>query len=243
MQRSPNSQSPVFATTRWTLVIAAGDAANPVGAEALEELCRAYWFPLYAFIRREGYDADRAQDLTQGFFALLLERNDLAGLVRGEGKFRSFLLKALTHFLINEKARATAEKRGGHRVILSLDDESAEDRYLREPSHGETPEKLFQRQWAMALMESALRRLEQEQVAAGKGDLFMALKPFLSREPEAGEYAGLSERLQLAPGTLAVQVHRLRQSYRQAVRAAVADTVEGPREIEEEMRHLLESLA
>ena len=243
MQPFSASQSPVFATTRWTLVIAAGDAAHPVGAQALDELCRRYWYPLYAFIRREGYDADRAQDLTQGFFALLLERNDLSGLVRGEGKFRSFLLKALTHFLINEKARATAQKRGGHRVILSMDDESAEDRYLREPSHGETPERLFQRQWAMALMETALRQLEQEQVALGKGDLFMALKPFLSREPEAGEYAGISEQLKHAPGTLAVQVHRLRQSYRQTVRAAVADTVEGPWEVEEEMRHLLESLA
>jgi len=233
----------VFATTQWTRVIAAGDAANPVGAQALEELCRRYWYPLYAFIRREGYDADRAQDLTQGFFALLLERNDLAGLVRGEGKFRSFLLKALTHFLINEKARATAQKRGGHRVILSLDDKSAEDRYLREPSHGETPERLFQRQWAMALMEAALRQLEKEQVGRGKGDFFMALTPFLSREPEPGEYAELSERLKLAPGTLAVQVHRMRQSYRQTVRAVVAETVESPLEVEEELRHLLESLA
>lgn len=237
------SQSPVFATTRWTLVLAAGDSANPLGAAALEELCRRYWYPLYAFIRREGYDADLAQDLTQGFFELLLERNDLAGLVRGEGKFRSFLLKALTHHLINEKARATAQKRGGHRVILSLDDESAEDRYLREPIHGETPEKLFQRQWALTLMEAALRQLEHEQVAAGKADLFRALKPFLSREPEAGEYAVLSERLGLASGTLAVQVHRLRLSYRQAVRATVADTVESPLQVEAEMRELLAALA
>ncbi len=225
------------------MVIAAGDAADPVSAQALEELCRRYWYPLYAFIRREGYDADRAQDLTQGFFELLLKRNDLAGLVRGEGKFRSFLLKALTHFLINENARATAQKRGGHREILSIDDESAEDRYLREPSHGETPERLFQRQWAMALMETTLRQMENEQVARGKGDLFVALKAFLSREPEAGEYAALSEQLSLAPGTLAVQVHRLRQNYRQMVRAAVADTVNSPLEVEAELRHLLESLA
>ena len=232
----------MFATTRWTLVLAAGDAAHPAGAEALEELCRRYWFPLYAFIRRKGYDAHHAQDLTQGFFELLLERNDLAGLVRGEGKFRSFLLKALTHYLINDRARATAQKRGGQRVLLSLDDDTVEERYQREPAHDETPERQFERQWALAVLEGALRELESEQTAAGKGRIFAALKPFLGREPEPGEYQALSERLQLAPGTLAVQVHRLRTRYRQIVRVGVADTVDGPLEVEAEMRHLLAAL-
>ena len=236
------SPSPVFATTRWTLVLAAGDAAHPSSLEALEELCRRYWFPLYAFIRREGYDADHAQDLTQGFFALLLERNDLAGLVRGEGKFRSFLLKALTHFLINERARANTLKRGGDRVIVSLQEESAENRYQSEPAHGETPEKLFERQWALALMETALRELQAEHAVNGKGRLFAALSPFLSREPNPGEYAALAGSLDLPPGTLAVQVHRLRQRYRQVIRTTVADTVGSPMDVDAEMRHLLEAL-
>ena len=244
MPTSPdNSHSPAFATTRWTLVLAAGNSEHPGGAEALEELCRRYWFPLYAFIRRRGYHADLAQDLTQGFFHQLLSRNDLAGLVRGEGKFRSFLLKALTHFLINDHERSTAQKRGGGRTVLSLDDDSCEERYLREPSHDQTPESHFERQWALAMLESALRDLESEQTAAGKGPLFKALKPFLSQEPEPGEYTRLSETLDLAPGTLAVQVHRLRQRYRQIVRAAVADTVEDPREVDAEMRQLLSALA
>lgn len=237
---APAARSPVFATTRWSLVLAAGDADS--GREALEQLCRAYWFPLYAYIRRRGHDADAAQDLTQGFFARLLERNDLAGLTRDGGKFRSFLLTALNHFLANEHERATAQKRGGGLASLSLDDDSAEDRYLREPSHTESPDRLFERQWALALMENALRRLAEEQTAGGKEATFDAVRPFLSREPEAGEYAALASRLNVAPGTLAVQVHRLRECYRQLVRATVADTVDSPLEVEAEMRHLLAAL-
>lgn len=238
----PENPSPVFATTRWTLVLAAGDDVSPQGREALEQLCRGYWFPLYAYVRRRGHDADAAQDLVQGFFARLLERNDLAGLTREGGKFRSFLLTALNHFLANEHERAQAQKRGGGRELISLDDDSAEDRYQREPAHAESPDRLFERQWALALMEDALRRLTEEQAANNRADFFAALRPFLSREPEPGEYATLSDRLGLAPGTLAVQVHRLRERYRQLVRAAVADTVDSPLEIDAEMRHLLAAL-
>jgi RNA polymerase sigma-70 factor (ECF subfamily) len=215
---------------------------SPQGREALEQLCRGYWFPLYAYVRRRGHDADAAQDLVQGFFARLLERNDLASLTREGGKFRSFLLTALNHFLANEHERAQAQKRGGGRELLSLDDDSAEDRYQREPAHTESPDRLFERQWALALMEDALRRLTEEQAANNRADLFAALRPFLSREPEPCEYATLSDRLGLAPGTLAVQVHRLRERYRQLVRAAVADTVDSPLEIDAEMRHLLAAL-
>ncbi len=238
----PENPSPVFATTRWTLVLAAGDDVSPQGREALEQLCRSYWFPLYAYVRRRGNDADAAQDLVQGFFARLLERNDLAGLTRDGGKFRSFLLTALNHFLANEHERTQAQKRGGGRELLSLDDDSAEDRYQREPAHTESPDRLFERQWALALMEDALRRLAAEQAANDRADFFAALRPFLSREPEPGEYANLANRLGLAPGTLAVQVHRLRERYRQLVRAAVADTVDSPLEIDAEMRHLLAAL-
>lgn len=234
--------SPVFATTRWTLVLAAGDDVSPQGRAALEQLCRSYWFPLYAYVRRRGHDADAAQDFVQGFFARLLERNDLAGLTREGGKFRSFLLTALNHFLANEHERAQAQKRGGGRELLSLDDDSAEDRYQREPAHTESPDRLFERQWAVALMEDALRRLTEEQAANDRADFFAALRPFLSREPEPGEYATLANRLSLAPGTLAVQVHRLRERYRQLVRTAVADTVDSPLEIDAEMRHLLAAL-
>ncbi len=240
--RSQISSSPVFATTCWTQVLAAGDAAHPDASEALEQLCSRYWFPLYAFVRRDGCDAHQAQDLVQAFFAHLLRRNDLARLVRGEGKFRSFLLKSLTHFLINERERNATQKRGGDRVILSLDDQSAEDRYLREPTHEETPAKLFERQWALSLMDAAMRALEQEQVGAGKENAFATMRPFLSREPDPGEYATVSATLDLAPGALAVNVHRLRRRFRELIRAAVMETVEGPLEVEEEMRHLLIAL-
>lgn len=240
---SPAKRSPVFATTRWTLVLAAGDEpSSPQRREALEELCRAYWYPLYAYIRRRGHDAHAAEDLTQGFFARLLERDDLARLTREGGRFRSFLLTALGHFLANEHERNCALKRGGGRAVVSLDAPPGEDRYLLEPAHAESPDRLFDRQWALSLLEQALRRLAEEHTAAGKEEVFVALRPFLSREPEAGEYAPLAARLELAPGTLAVQVHRLRARYRQLVRAVVADTVDSPLEVDAEMRHLLAAL-
>ncbi len=234
--------SPAFATTRWTLVLAAGDGASSEGHLALDQLCQAYWFPLYAYVRRRGYDAHAAQDLTQGFFARLLERNDLARITREGGRFRSFLLTALNHYLVNEHERNTALKRGGGRQIVSLDDDSAEERYRNEPSHSETPDRLFERQWALSLMAEALKRLTAEHSGTGKSATYEALRPFLSREPAAGEYAALATRLNLAPGTLAVQVHRLRERYRQLVRASVADTVDSPLEVDAEMRHLLDSL-
>lgn len=234
--------SPVFATTRWTLVLEAGNDASPQRREALEHLGRTYWFPLYAYIRRRGHEAHAAEDLTQGFFAHLLARNDLAGLTREGGKFRSFLLTALNHFLTNEHERTQTLKRGGGHVLVSWDDDSLEERYSGEPAHGESPDRLYERQWALALMEAALERLEREHLAPRKAAAFTALRPFLSREPDPGEYATLAARLGLAPGTLAVQVHRLRERYRQLVRAAVADTVADPREIEPEMRHLLAAL-
>jgi RNA polymerase sigma-70 factor (ECF subfamily) len=240
----PAKRSPVFATTRWTLVLtAANEPSSPQRRAALEQLCRAYWYPLYAYIRRRGHDAHAAEDLTQGFFARLLERDDLSGLTRDGGKFRSFLLTALNHFLANEYERSRALKRGGGLRLVSLDEPTGEDRYVLEPSHTESPDRLFERQWALALLEQALRGLAEEQAAADREEVFAALRPFLSREPEAGEYAGLAARLGLAPGTLAVQVHRLRERYRQLVRAAVADTVDSPLEVDAEMRHLLAALS
>lgn len=232
----------MFATTRWTLVLAAGERDGAVAMEALEQLCRAYWFPLYAYVRRRGYDPHAAQDLTQGFFARLLERNDLAGLTREGGRFRSFLLTALNHFLVNEHEKSRAQKRGGGRLLLSLDETAAEDRYLHVPSHSDSPDGAFERQWALAVMEQAMARLSEEQAAAGKTADFEVLKPFLSREPDSGEYADLAASLGTAPGTLAVRVHRLRERFRAMVRAVVADTVDSPWEVEAEMRHLLRAL-
>lgn len=242
MSPGPHSSSPVFATTRWTLVLAAGDNASDAGREALENLCQTYWFPLYAFVRRKGLDPHAAQDLTQGFFARLLERNDLSRLTREGGRFRSFLLTALNNYLVNEHERATALKRGGKAVPLSLDDATAERRYREEPTDDESPDRLFERQWAIALMEDALKRLGADYAASGRQQAFNLLSPFLSREPEPGEYAILAGELGIPHGTLAVQVHRLRERYRQLVRDAIADTVESPLEVEAEMRHLLAAL-
>ena len=233
------AENPVFATTRWTVVLAAGGGGESDAArEALEQLCRCYWYPLYAYVRRRGYDAHSAQDLTQGFFARLLERNDLAGLRREGGRFRSSLLTVLNHYLANEHQRATAQKRGGGRPLISLDDDEAEDRYRREPAHQESPDRLFERRWALALLEEAMARLEAEQGSGPKAATFRVLKGYLSHDPEAGEYPRLAAELGIAPGTLAVAVHRLRARYRELVRAAVVDTVEGPLEAEAELRHL-----
>ena len=236
-------QSPFFFSTHWSLVLAAGEVSSPQGQAALEQLCRTYWYPLYAYLRRRGNDPSAAEDLTQGFFAQLLERNDLARLTRQGGHFRSFLLTALNHFLTNQYESAKALKRGGGQIILSLDDTEAEDRYRREPAHSESPDRLYERQWALALMETAMQQLAEEQTGAGKVELFALLRPFLSQEPGPGTYAEIGQRLGVATGTLAVQVHRLRERYRQLIRCAVAQTVASPLEIDEEMRHLLAALA
>lgn len=233
----PVRQVSAFATTRWTLVLAAreGDQAP----EALEQLCRLYWFPLFAYIRRRGHDAHQAQDLTQGFFESLLERRALDRVRREGGRFRSFLLTVLNHYLANEHERTQARKRGRGVVFVPWEDGEAEERYQREPRPTDAPDQLFDRRWALALMEDAIGRLATESAALGKGAVFQALRPFLSREPDPGEYGRLATELGLAPGTLAVQVHRLRERFRLQVRAAVADTVESPVEVEAEMRHLL----
>lgn len=237
--------SPVFVTTRWSLVLTAGDPSDPGRQAALEQFCRTYWFPLYAFTRRQGFDAHQAQDLVQAFFLRLLERNDLAGLTPAGARFRSFLLKVLTRFLINERERATALKRGGGQTFLSIDDEAVEERYLAECSASPAThaDRVFERQWAVALLESALRVLADEQIQAGKEKQWLALRPFLSREPAPGEYARLAEELHMQPGSLVVAVHRLRQRYREGVREAVAATLENPLELEDEMRHLLAALS
>jgi RNA polymerase sigma-70 factor (ECF subfamily) len=231
----------VFATTHWSVVLAAAsDAAGQ--ATALEQLCRTYWYPLYAYIRRRGHGAEDGQDLTQEFFARLLEKHWLEGIERNGSRFRSFLLNALNGFLANEHDRATAAKRGGGQQILMLDAEQAERRYLLEPATNETPAKIFERRWALTVLDQGLIRLKDETAAAGKTRQFERLNAFLSREPTPGEYAAVAAELGVSSGAVGVSVHRLRQRYRELVREEIASTVANPEDVETEMRDLLEAL-
>jgi DNA-directed RNA polymerase specialized sigma24 family protein len=227
-----------FPATHWTVVLAARGSQDTQAGIALENLCRAYWYPLYAFIRRQGYDAPDAQDLTQGFFARLLEKDYLADVDRRKGRFRSFLLAAIKHFLADERDKASAQKRGGGQVPISLDAQAAEDRFRLEPAHELTPEKLFERRWASSLLGKAFDRLAQDYAEADKQGLFAELQEFLAPGAEAASYALPAQRLHMNEGAVRMAVHRLRQRYGQLFREEVAHTVADPNEIEEEMRHL-----
>lgn len=233
----------VFATTHWTVVLAAGETVSPEAAAALEQLCRVYWYPLYAFVRRRGYSAADAQDLTQAFFARLLERRSLRDVQREGGRFRSFLLTSLNHFLLDEWDKARAAKRGGGRAILSLDEQEADGRYRLEPADGLSADKLFARRWAITVLEAALDKLRAECAADGKTQLFELLHPLLTEAVPDGAYEPLAAQLNLAPGTAAVTLHRLRKRYREFVRAEVANTVATPSEVDEEMRALKAALS
>jgi RNA polymerase sigma-70 factor (ECF subfamily) len=239
---SPSDASPGrFATTHWTLIVAARDGEAAQAQAALADLCRAYWYPLYAYVRHQGHAADRAQDLTQEFFARLLEKDFLAAVDREKGKFRSFLLAACKHFLANEYDRERAQKRGGGRQALSIDFRDADGRYAHEPAHGETPERLFERRWALALLEQVLARLRHEYETAGKGRLFGALKSRLTGDGGA-PYARAAAELGLSAGAVKVGVHRLRQRYRELLREEIAETLDAPAQVEEEIRALFAAL-
>ena len=231
-----------FTTTHWTVVLAAGGSDPAQQAAALEELCRSYWYPLYAYVRRRGNGPEDAQDLTQEFFARLLEKQWLDGVQKNGSRFRSFLLSALNGFLANEYDRASAVKRGGGRQILSLDAELAEQRYSLEPVTNETPEKIFDRRWALTVLDRALARLKEETAASGKAPQFELLSPFLSREPAVGEYAAISTELAVSSGAVGVSVHRLRQRYRELVRTEISETVAEPAQVDAEMRDLFAAL-
>jgi RNA polymerase sigma-70 factor (ECF subfamily) len=242
----PNANSAAgpgrFATTHWSLVLAARDLAAPQGREALAGLCRTYWYPLYAFVRRQGYPREQAQDLTQEFFARLLEPGSLQGVDRAKGKFRSFLLASCKHFLANERDRARAAKRGGGRAVLPMDFDAAEARYHREPESNLTPEKLFERRWALALLDQVLARLREESVRAGKGELFETLKLALTGEKTPARHAQLGQALGMSPGAVKVAVHRLRRRYRELLREEIAHTLDEPAQVEEEIRDLFAAL-
>lgn len=231
-----------FNTTHWSVVLSAKESATEDGLTALDQLCRTYWYPLYAYVRRRGYGSEEAQDLTQDFFAHLLSKEFLAGVEPRKGKFRSFMLVSLNHFLSNARERAQTAKRGGGREIIPLETLAEERRYLLAGSGDSSPEKLFDREWALTLLDQALQALRQEFVAGDKPAQFDRLKAFLSCEGGEPSYTELSREWQMSPNAVAVMVHRLRQRYRECVRAQIARTVEGLQELEEELRSLFAAL-
>jgi|WetSurMetagenome_2_1015567.scaffolds.fasta_scaffold184684_1 RNA polymerase sigma factor (sigma-70 family) len=231
-----------FVATHWSVVLSARDKASPQSDEALEALCRAYWCPLYAYIRRQGRSPHDAQDLTQEFFARLVHKDYLHAVDREKGRFRTFLLVALKRFLADEQDHARAQKRGGGVVCFSLDAETAERKYRVEPVDILTPEKIYERHWALALLDLTMARLRKEFAAAGKSDEFDSLKAFLTSEKGAMTYADAAPKLGLSEGALRVAVHRLRRRYRESFREEIAQTVASPEEIEDEVRHLMDVL-
>jgi RNA polymerase sigma-70 factor (ECF subfamily) len=228
-----------FATTHWSVVSLAGKNQSPQSAAALEKLCRVYWPPLYAFIRRQGFSDADAQDLTQEFFARLLERNDFEVMDSRKGKFRTFLLAALTHFLANERDRHRAAKRGSGQAVLSLDELQAEHQNYHEPATTVSPDRIFDARWAMQVLEQALVNLRKEMTDEGKGVHFELLKPFLTQDPGDGDYVQAADKLSASRQAVAVMVFRLRRRYRELVRSEVAHTVCSPLEVDDEMRYLM----
>jgi RNA polymerase sigma factor (sigma-70 family) len=231
-----------FRTTHWSLVLLAGSSTDSKGENALEGLCRVYWQPLYAYVRRQGYGSHDAQDLTQDFFARLLQKDYLRLADPGRGRFRSFLLKSLKHFLVNEWVRGQAQKRGAGKRAFSLDEEAAERTYLQQPADQLAPEHFYDRHWAMTLLERAMDQLGADYAAASKEELFRQLKPLLLTEVTATSYQQLAGSLGLTEGAVKVALHRLRQRFRDAVRAEVAHTVATPEEVDEELRCLMAAL-
>lgn len=224
-----------FATTRWTLVRAAGASA----ADALESLCSAYWFPLYAYVRRHGFSKEDAEDMTQAFFAKLLERRDFAALKQESGRFRAFLLAALKNFLANERDRAGRLKRGGNITHLSLDWQSADTRFQIADCKQVPPDAAYDREWAVALLERVVSKLRDESVADGKAERFEQLKCHLTAGKGEIPYAETAAALSMDDGALRVAVHRLRKRYRELLRSEVADTLADPAMVEEELAVLL----
>jgi RNA polymerase sigma-70 factor (ECF subfamily) len=232
------SKSGLFSATRWSLVLTAGEAGSPEAQRALEELCQAYWYPLYAHIRSRGYSPEDAEDFTQGFIASLLARASLAHVSPEKGRFRTYLLNALKYFLADQHAHDTAARRGGGRRPLALDALRPEARYALEPATQESPERLFDRRWAAALMERAFARLRVALAAEGKEMQFETLRHFLAGDPDAGEYAAAAEKLGVPPNTIAQQVRRLRQRCRKLAIDEASETVGTPAEAEAELRAL-----
>lgn len=231
-----------FATTHWSVVTAASGPDPARSGEALNRLCSVYWYPLYAFVRRQGYAAADAEDLTQGFFAELLRRGSLAAVAPEKGRFRTFLLVALKRHVANERERARAGKRGGGAEHVTFDTSVAESRYLAEPSLPASAEAVFERRWALTLLGRAMERLKAEAAARGRSAEFESLKRFLTAEPPEGGFAQVGAGIGLSEGAARVAVHRLRHRFRDLFREEIAPTVARPEDVEDEIRHLLASL-
>ena len=237
-----DSSPRIFVTTHWSVVLSAKLEPSVEADAALERLCRTYWWPLYAFVRRRGYEAHDAQDLTQEFFARLLAKDFLRAVDRSKGKFRSFLLAAMEHFLAKEWRRTNAQKRGGRFTFVSSDAESAEQQYLQVPASNHSPEQFFEQQWAMKLLDQSLASLRKEFVASGKEALFENTKIFLTGERQAQSYPELAAKLGTTEAALKMAVSRMRQRYGELLRAEIANTVSEPAEVEDELRALFAAL-
>lgn len=231
-----------FATTHWSVVLTAQRTDTTRAQAALAKLCQTYWYPLYTFVRRQGYNPHDTQDLTQEFFARLLARNYLAGVAQEKGNFRSFLLASMKHFLADERDRSRAAKRGGGQTILSLDDTDAEERYRLEPVENMTADRLFDRRWVMTLLEQVMGRLRSEYTQLGNAMLYERLKDCLAGSRESAPYAQLAAELSMSEGAVKVAVHRLRARYRELLRDEIAQTVTSQAQVDEEIRHLFSLL-
>jgi len=238
-----SAQPWVFATTHWSVVLKVGQEDSAQAILALEQLCRTYWYPLYAYVRRLGYTEHDAQDLIQGFFVLLLKRQALHNLVPGRGKFRSFLLTALNRFLHDEHDRRQAQKRGGGQPVISLDAQEAEQRYRMEPPDTETPEKLFDRRWAMTLIDGALHRLQQKYAADNNAPLFEQLRGYIVEGRDNRPYAEVARQIGINEDAVKKAVQRLRRRFRETVLEEIAQTVHSRDDIDGELRHLLSVLS
>jgi RNA polymerase sigma-70 factor (ECF subfamily) len=241
-QSSGSANAGHFATTRWSMVLEAGHRSSPKSAAALATLCESYWYPLYSFVRRQGRSADDARDLTQEFFSWLLEKNALQVADRSRGRFRSFLLASMKNFLAKEWRRGQAQRRGGGRPMISLDFDDGESRYRLEPSHDDTPENIFERQWALTLLEQALSNLSTEFEQAGKHWLFECLKMFIGGEKSLVPYRELGKQLNMSESAVKVAIHRMRRRYRALLRNEIRQTVVTDEDVDEELRHLFNTL-
>ncbi len=228
----------IFATTHWSVVLAAGKKNVPQAAEALEKLCHTYWYPIYAYVRRHGYNPEDAQDLTQGFFARLLARQSLARVQPERGRFRCFILAALKRFLINERQRSGALKRGGGSPHLPFNTREGEERYGPEAGGKDTPDRLFDRAWALSVMEQASTKLEQEYHLEARARVFEKLKLLLAGDEARPNYAAIGAELGMSEGAIKVAVHRMRRRYRELLREEVAHTVSTAGNLEEELQSL-----
>jgi RNA polymerase sigma-70 factor (ECF subfamily) len=236
--KSSTAPDDLFATTHWTVVLAAGKRSTPQSDGALEELCRTYWFPLYAYVRRRGYSKEDAEDLTQAFFARFLARNYLAGLSAERGRFRAFLLASLKHFLINDWKKSQCQKRGGGEALLSLDWQTADTKFQVAATAEPSPDKAFDREWALALLAKVIERLQKKCEADGKAKLFAQLKMFLTAGKDGTAQAEVAKALGMEEGAVRVAIHRLRKRYRQLLRDEIAQTLADAADVDEEMRAL-----